>query len=178
MNIGNTWSWQGAPGSKQLAMARSTWSQRCCTATSSACSCTSAGRSASCSSSPWCPPPASPATTPCNQTFWKEGEKGRSISIDCVFYLVCLKVLQRLIAFDELLLKMFDGFLQLAHLLRQLSMRSVVARLHLRPLFEETHERVAFSVPFYIFFIFFVGQRQGKWVVGRRSRGRGTMAVK
>ena len=49
-------------------MARSTWSQRCCTATSAACSCTSAGRSASCSSSPWCPPPASPATTPCNQT--------------------------------------------------------------------------------------------------------------
>ena len=62
-----------------------------------------------------------------------------------------MKVLQRLIAFDKLLLEVFDGFLQLSHLLRQLSMGSVVARLHLRPLFEETHESVAFSVPVYIF---------------------------
>ena len=166
-------------------MARSTWSRRCCTATSSACSCTSAGRSASCSSSPWCPPPASPATTPCNQTqpfgfqvvFLEGGEKGRSISIDCVFYLVCLKVLQRLIAFDELLLKMFDGFLQLAHLLRQLSMRSVVARLHLRPLFEETHERVAFSVPFHIFFIFRWAKAR-KVGSGAKVKGEGNYGCK
>ena len=49
-------------------MARSTWWQQCCTATSSSCSCTSAGRSTSCSSSPLCLPPASPATTQWNQT--------------------------------------------------------------------------------------------------------------
>ena len=81
VSIGNTWSWQGEPGSKRLAMARSTWLRLCCRAACAACSCTSAGRSAGCSSSPWCPTPASPATKPCNQTqqcgcmrfFWERG---------------------------------------------------------------------------------------------------------
>ena len=86
-----------------------------------------------------------------------------------------MKVLQRLIAFDKLFLEVFDGFLQLAHLLRQLSMGRVVAGLHLRPLFEETHERVAFSVPCYIPFSLGKGKESG-WVEGQGGRGRGTMA--
>ena len=68
-----------------------------------------------------------------------------------IFYLVCLKVFQRLTALNKLSLELFDGVLELAHLLRQLPMGSVVACLHLRPLFEETHERVSFSVPFIVF---------------------------
>ena len=64
-----------------------------------------------------------------------------------VFYLVSLKILQRLTALDQLLLELLDRLLQLADLLGQLAVRSVVARLNLRPLVEETHERVAFSVP-------------------------------
>ena len=64
-----------------------------------------------------------------------------------VFYLVSLKILQRLTALDQLLLELLDRLLQLADLLGQLAVRSVVARLNLRPLVEETHKRVAFSVP-------------------------------
>ena len=149
-------------------MARSTWWQQCCTATSSSCSCTSAGRSTSCSSSPWCLPPASPNTTECNRNLTRVGGV---VFWGFPFYLVCLKVLQRLIAFDELFFQVFYGFLQFAHLLRQLSMGSVVASLHLRPLFEETHERVAFSVPLNIF-LFFCWAK-AKEVGGAKVKGGG-----
>ena len=117
-------------------------------------------------------------TTLSNSTMWAELVSSRwigwgranwetkLISEDSVFYLVCLKVLQRLIAFNQLFLEVLDGFLQLAHLLRQLPVGRVVTRLHLRPLFEETHERVAFSVPCYISFPLGKGKVGGSKVKG------------